>query len=750
MDSQNRIEQLLDELADLKSERDFLVQEIENLSENTLSQEAEVIEMRVELQKRIRSLRLFQLLSQRIISAKNQHDVCQVCVQSLVEIGFDKAIIFKIEQDQYKPVAYHGYCDNSILEKGKNPFFIRYFNEKNGVLINAKNRKDYEEEYEKTLEAKFFIAVPFALSTFSKDAYILFAGNQTEVSVKRALISAFDLEMLQTVANQLVVAIENSGFYTEIEASEKRFRSLFENAVEGIFQCKPDGTLLSANPAFLRMLAVENFDSISEFSFCYCFTEKTKFNEFLSLIKKEKKIVGFDAAIRNKENKEIWISIAARLTDESETEAPCIEGFIEDISERVLAKNLREAKIAAESANDAKSEFLANMSHEIRTPLNGIIGMTNLLMDAELEPAQQEFAETVIHCSELLLFIINDILDFSKIEAGKLELDILDFNLISLTKDITEILSFKAEEKKLELQIETEGDIPSVLKGDPGRLRQVLLNLINNAIKFTDNGSVTIRIKRKKNSEIQPRFSIEVEDTGIGIAPENIHRLFKTFSQVDSTTTRKYGGTGLGLAISQKLIELMGGFIEVSSKEGAGSKFWIDIPLELPTEHKKLSINSDTLIVSPIISVIEQETTKHQSVTSHVFSADILLAEDNIVNQKVAVAMLSKAGFSVEVVSSGLEALQALATKSYRMILMDLQMPQMDGLEATRAIRTSDQAYKNINIIAMTANAMKGDREICLEAGMNDYLCKPINREKLIETVTYWVSDHPLKLHCQA
>jgi PAS domain S-box-containing protein len=717
MDHAQLIDELKLQLTDLKSERDFLVREIENLSQDAIRQESELMEMRLELQKRIRSLRLFQILSQRIISAKNQKDVLEVCVQSLVEIGFDKAIIFHQQQDQYVPVAYQGYTEHYPVERLHQPFFIPYLDETYGLLITQKNRSEYKEPFESTLGVQYFIAVPFFLSSTKTDRFILFAGNLTEVSIKRAPLSSFDLEMLQTVSNQLVVAIENSHFYHEVKLSEKKFRSLFENSVEGIFQCTAHGKLISANPAFMRLLSMDIDFSTEDFCLSCIFADKEKFIEFTQILKKHQKIVSYDAQLLDTQRREIWVSISARLTQEEEDYV--IEGFLEDITEKVSAKNLREAKIAAESANQAKSTFLASMSHEIRTPLNGIIGMTNLLMDTTLLPSQQEYAESIIHCSELLLFIINDILDFSKIEAGKLDIDEHPFQLPLLIKEIADILSYRIQEKHLIMTIDIEASLPLWVIGDSGRIRQVLLNLVNNAIKFTETGGICIAVSCRQNANNQPIYHIAVKDTGIGIAPHQMDRLFKSFSQVDATTTRKYGGTGLGLAISQKLVELMQGNLHVISSEGQGSTFWFEIPLK--TTQKPLE-NTQNRPTQPTTSQLFQPLT-------------ILLADDNPVNQKIAGTLLENLGHQVDAVFSGVGVLGALDVKKYDLILMDVQMPEMDGLEATRAIRQSEKHYRNIPIIAMTANAMKEDEEKCLEAGMNHYLSKPIQRQKLLALI---------------
>lgn len=391
-------------------------------------------------------------------------------------------------------------------------------------------------------------------------------------------------------------------------------------------------------------------------------------------------------------------------------------------------EQLADARDAAMESSRLKGEFLATMSHEIRTPMNGVIGLTGLLLNTPMSELQRSYAEGVKGGGEALLAIIDNILDFSKIEADRMSLEVIEFDLRDVVNESVLLLAETARSKGLTLMVEVPDQVPRRVCGDAVRLRQILLNLVSNAIKFTETGEIWVRVGLESESDGAARVRFEVQDTGIGIAPEDHAKLFEPFSQVDSSTTRRFGGTGLGLAISRRLVQLAGGQIGVNAELDSGSTFWFALPFAKAPQPGAVAGGSAEHLVGPDVAPAPDALGK------------ILVVEDDRINQMVAVATVEGLGYSVDVAADGAEALKRLSLMHYSAVLMDCQMPKMDGYETTRQIRLLQGPMSEVPVLAVTAGAMEGDKEKCLAAGMDDYISKPIRPEIVKAALGRWVS----------
>jgi len=729
----------------------------------------------------------------------------------------------------------------------------------------------------------FVPGVPIILITDVGDEEI--AARACTAGISDYLIKDIGGNYLEELPERMEKAVRKRMRSAEkLQENQALYRRVVDTANEGIWIADQDYNTSFVNSRMAEMLGYQPEEMVGRPIHHFLFPEDLA--DFTDRTSARGKTAPsqYESRFRNKDGSARWTNISTTTTVNEQGEFHGSFAMVTDITDRKRTEEeLRQAKIRleaaieranqlafeAQAANIAKSQFLANMSHEIRTPMNGVIGMTGLLLTTSLSDEQRRYAETISASAETLLSVINDILDFTKIEAGKLELEELDFDLRSTLEDAAELLALRAHEKGLEFICRIDPEVHTFLRGDPGRLRQILINLGNNAIKFTSKGEVVIEAKVESETDDRLKVRVEVRDTGIGISRERIGLLFTAFQQADASTTRRFGGTGLGLAISKRFAELMGGEVGVESVEGRGSTFWFTaffckqprrdrregFPLVDLRGVRILVVDDNATNRLVIAEQLESWDVRHTEAESAIkaiewlrvartlgdpfsimitdmqmpetdgeslgratksdpelcdtqlvmmsslgvhgdakrlkaigFSAyltkpvkqsqlydclvmvlaggaalaktpepalathdtlsetrrrkvRILLAEDNLTNQQVALGILEKLGFSADTVANGREVIQALETVSYDIVLMDVQMPEMDGFEATRAIRSGKTGVltPKIPIIAMTAHAMKGDREHCLEGGMDDYISKPIAPQALAEVLEKWV-----------
>jgi len=581
--------------------------------------------------------------------------------------------------------------------------------------------------------------------------YIHKAGHLVWVLLSVSLVRASDGSPLFFVSELQEVTAQKQA-ECRLRNSENRFRALFESSRDGIGVLSGE-RMAYCNPAMVQLFGYDRPEEIVGLTIAELVApEETQ--RLLAINRRRQRgeaVSNLYQAIARRRDGTLFVVEGFISTFEQDGKIHTMAA-LRDVSERraledALHHSLQEqqrqnrelmkARDAALAATRAKSMFLANMSHEIRTPMNGVLGMLTLLQDTMLTEEQREYVGDARRSGEALLGLLNDILDLSKVEAGRIELEAIPFELMRLLEEVIGLHQTDARRKGLALHRAIASDVPSVLIGDPGRLRQVLTNLIGNAVKFTERGEVTIRVATAEAADAETvALRFEVRDTGIGLTDEAKGRLFKPFIQADGSTTRRYGGTGLGLAISKQLVSLMSGTIGVDSQPAGGSVFWFTV----------------ALVPVPAVSALSAEgISSDEEAEPAQGPLRLLLVEDNSINQKVASRLLEKRGHRVDVAANGLEAIEAVRRFPYDLVFMDCQMPEMDGYEATAQIRREEmlgavrhrtrkaqEGLEHLPIIAMTAGAMQGDRERCLSVGMDDYITKPIHPDALDALLRQW------------
>ncbi len=594
-----------------------------------------------------------------------------------------------------------------------------------------------------------YFNIVFAAAILLSDRAIYFLPNMFE-SVLFVLFLSF-ASIIACAVNfraRLLIVERNLA----IEQSEQKYRSIIDNSTEGIFQTTLDGKWLTINKAFAAILGYKDEQELMQVYVNDIYFDQSDRKKLIEELKRNEQIENYRIKLKRKDGTEAIVSLNDRIVKDDEGKI-YLEGNISDITEQVkieeerlhienMLKQEKEKteKLAAEAIriSGTKSKFLANMSHEIRTPMNGILGFLTLIEAGAYENNVElkQFSTNARQSAESLLEIINSVLDLSKIEAGKVEIETIHFNLLNVIDQSISVVSSKAAEKKIKIVKEIQHSTEYRLIGDATKLRQIMINLLSNAVKFTREGEISLRVGTIPAAENEVELSVSVVDSGIGIPAEKLSELFKPFSQIDGSESKQLGGTGLGLVICKEYVELLGGEINVESKTGKGSTFNFKIKcgLQPRSSYSDSKILTEKQLDENIVLTHKIEFNQNGFKEKR-SKYRVLVAEDNLINQKVSLKMLSAAGYNSSAVSNGKEAVEAVMRGDFDVVLMDIQMPEIDGYKATEQIRSLKNSKKNIPIIALTAHALIGDREKCLNAGMTDYIAKPVLGQELIKKI---------------
>lgn len=575
----------------------------------------------------------------------------------------------------------------------------------------------FRDEYVQKYSPRSVLCIPI-LQHGTLSGLLYLENNQST-----AAFTSGRVQLLKTIASQAAISLENARFYSTLEESERKYRSLYENAVEGIFRTTLDGRILNVNPAMASILGYPSPEALlaavgNVIKDIYVDPEER--DTIIDRLLEHGSVFDFETRFKRPDGTTTWVSISARLERDAAGSVRHIEGFMLGIDERKQKEKAERERKEAEVASEAKSRFLSSMSHEIRTPMNAIIGLTAMVLNTELTPKQRDYLRKVQSSSHALLGIINDILDVSKIEAGKMELEEVEFQLDQVMGNVCDMVGMSAEDKGIELLFDISPEIPATLVGDPLRLGQVLLNLANNAVKFTEKGEILVTAHPVEGERVDERILLHfrVRDTGIGMNKAQIDRIFQSFSQADSSTTRKYGGTGLGLAICKNLVEMMGGEIGVTSAPGGGSEFAFTA---------RFGLGADAVSHVP-------------SSPPDLKGKRVLVVDDSATSRQILREVLGSFGFEVEMAASGQEALNALHAVSpterpYDLVMMDWNMPGMDGIEATRRIRTDDRLQKMPAVLMVSAYGREEVIRRAERAGVDGFLLKPFYPSILFDNI---------------